>query len=72
MKIIEPNIATPIRNPKEFEIEKTELWNSRIGMIGSLARFSTRTKSAARSRPATSRAIPVVEPQPWVGPAHAV
>ena len=72
MKIIAPNIAMPIRKPNRLAIEKIELRNSRIGMIGSAARSSTSTNSTARTKPAPSSASAVGEVQPRSGPAHAV
>ncbi len=72
MKIIEPNIAMPIRKPKALASEKIELRNSRIGMIGSLARNSMNTNTTASTRPPNSSARLVVSPQPCSGPAHAV
>ena len=72
MKIIDPNIATPIRNPKTLATEKIELPNSRIGMIGSAARRSMNTNATASSTPAPSSARPVPDAQPSSGPAQAV
>ena len=72
MKIIEPNIAMPIRKPKPLASEKIELRNSRIGMIGSFARSSMNTNATASSRPPVSRARLVGSLQPCSGPAHAV
>ena len=72
MKIIDPNIAMPIRKPNRLEIAKIELPNSRIGRIGSVARSSTSTNATASRTPATSRPMPRAEPQPWSGPAQAV
>ena len=72
MKISAPNIATPTRKPKALAIEKIELRNSRIGRIGSFARSSTATNATASTTPAASRPMPMVEPQPSSGPAHAV
>ena len=72
MKTITPNMAAPMRNPKAFATLKMEILNSRIGMIGSLARSSTSTNSAASARPPTRSASPSGLPQPSSGPAHAV
>ena len=72
MKIIDPNIAMPIRKPNRLAIEKIELRNSRIGMIGSFARSSISTNTTASTRPPASRARLVGSPQPCSGPAHAV
>ena len=72
MKIIDPNIAMPIRKPKALASEKIELRNSRIGMIGSVARSSTNTNTTASTRPPISSSRPRLSPQPRSGPAHAV
>ena len=73
MKIIEPNIATPIRKPKTLATEKIELPKSRIGMIGSCARRSTSHEQRGEHEAADEqRRGRSPEVQPRSGPAQAV
>jgi hypothetical protein len=63
-------MATPMIMAKAMLDTKVQERNSSSGMIGSLARLSTRTKSAARTTTATSSPMPVLEVQPRSGPAQ--
>ena len=73
MKIIEPNIAMPIRKPKPLASEKIELRNSRIGMIGSLgAQLDEHERHGEQQAADQQRPGWCGSPQPCSGPAHAV
>jgi hypothetical protein len=72
MKMIAPNIARPIRNPRLVATRKIEERKSASGMIGSAARVSCQRNAAMSSTPATPRPTMIGDPQSYSLPPQVV
>ena len=72
MKMMAPNMARPMRNPRPLATRNTEERNSVSGTTGSAARRSCQMNRPSSRAPAAARPTMTAEPQGYSVPPHVV